>query len=445
MKRLRLPPGPRGHPVLGSLPEFRRDPLGFAQRCARDYGDIVHLRIAGSEVYFIFSPEYVSSVLVANARNFNRGRVIQASRTLMGNGLFVSDGDLWLRQRRLIQPAFHPNAVAAYADQMVGQAQRMLAQWNAQASPQLDIHQEMKALTLQIVAGALFSADLSASAVAAGRLVAAVWEQFSRRVAAGMLIPESWPTLGNLRLRRAVRQLDDIIYDIIAHHETSSQDSGDLLSVLLRASGPQVGAMSRRQLRDEVMTLFVAGHETTALALTWIWYLLAQHPQVEERLLAELRSVLNGRAPGAADVAALKYTGMVVQEALRLYPPVWAVPRLASAECEIGGYSIPAGASVTMFQWVTQRDPRYFHEPERFNPDRWAEGAREIPKFAYFPFGGGPHQCIGMGFAQMEAVLLLATIAQAYHFDLLPGQRVVLVPSLTLYPRDGLRVVAARR
>jgi cytochrome P450 len=257
-----------------------------------------------------------------------------------------------------------------------------------------------------------------------------------------ILLPESLPIPHNVRSRRVVQQLDAIVYDLIQQRKGSGQDKGDLLSMLLQAKDEDGNSMSDQQLRDEVMTLFLAGHDTTALAMTWTWYLLSQHPEVEAKLVEELQTVLDGRDPTFADLPKLRYADMVVKEAMRLYSPVWAMARVANTDCEIGGYPLKAGNIVMFSQWVMHRDPRYFDSPEVFNPERWADGlAQRLPTYAYFPFSGGPRVCIGKAFAQMEAVLLLATIAQKFHLSLVPGQDLTPWPAFTLRPKHGIKMM----
>jgi cytochrome P450 len=446
--RRRLPPGPRGHPLIGSLPEFRQDPLGFFTHCAREYGDICHIRIAGADVYLINRPDIIESVLVDNARNFMKGRVMQANRSFLGNGLLTSEGDGWLQQRRMMSPAFHRDRITAYATVMTDVTARLLADWDARPAPAaaFDIQKEMQKLTQRIVAGTLFSVDVTADVDEACAQLGAVMEMFSKRFGLGLLIPEAVPTLANIRLHRTIHRLDDLIYRIIARHQSGSPNAPDLLTALIHATEQGSNGMSPRHLRDQVLTLFAAGYETTAQTLNWAWYLLAQHPEVEAQLMSELQTVLNGRAPGAADVPLLKFTEMIVLETLRLYPPIWCLPRVALHPCVIDGYLIPPGASVTSSQWVMHRDPRYYNQPDAFRPERWSEPAtKDLPRCAYFPFGAGPRQCIGSGFAMMEAVLVLAAIAQVWRFNLVPEHEVLPTPSLTLYARDGILVTAARR
>ncbi len=437
------PPGPPSRSPLGNFPFGSQDPLPRLAAWARRYGDIFHYRAFYFHVYFLNHPDLIEQVLIHQSRNFTKGRGLRANRRLFGNGLLTSEGDFWRRQRRLSQPAFHRERIASYAKIMVAFTERMLEGW--QSGQTREIHEDMMRLTLEIVAKALFDTDVGRDAEAIGRALNAVMQQNTR---GQMLLPffNVLPTPGNWRYRRAVRDLERIVYGIIRERRASRRDAGDLLSMLLSARDEDGRGMTDRQIRDEAITLLLAGHETTALALSWTWYLLARHPEVEAKLVAELRQVLAGRSPSVEDLPRLPYTAMVVKESMRLYPPAYVMARTAERDTEIGGYVIPRGASVVISQWVLHRDPRFFPEPERFNPDRWTpEFENQLPGFAYFPFGGGPRVCIGAGFAQMEAALLLATIAQRFELCGVPGHEPGLQPAITLRPRHGMRMNVTRR
>jgi cytochrome P450 len=453
------PDGPQGHFLTGVLPELGRDPLGFLTACARRYGDFVPLRFGLLPGLLLSHPDLAEEVLVTQHRYFVKSPTVRRLRVL-GNGLLTSEGEVWRRQRRLMQPAFHRRRVAGYAETMVRQTERMLAGWRDGETR--DVVRDMTALTMGIVTETLFGAGLPGgpgTLEELGAALAAIGEHFnSRTYSLRFFLPDAVPTPGNLRLRRAIARLDRVIYGIIGERRRGGlADGGDLLSLLLRArdepdeeggraSGQGAGGMTDRQLRDEVMTLFLAGHDTTALALSWTWALLAQHPVAEARLHAELREVLGGRAPAAADLPRLRYTEHVLTEALRLYPPAWAVGRQAVADCEIGGRRVRRGTVVTISQWVIHRDPRFFADADAFRPERWADGlAGRLPRYAYFPFGGGPRVCIGAGFAMTEAVLLLATIAQRFRLSLEAGFALTPQPFVTLRPKHGVRTVLRRR
>jgi cytochrome P450 len=422
---------------MASFKNYSRDPLSIMPKLAREYGDIVTMRYYNFRVYFVSHPDYIEQVLVGDNRKFIKGRVLRKNKQLFGNGLLTSEGDFWLRQRRLAQPAFHRARIASYAGTMVRYAERLLAEWRDRE--ERDIHAEMMRLTLQIVAKTLFDADVDGEAKQVGRALVALME-FNSDFRKLLLTPTWLPTPRKIRATIATWRLDKIIFRFIAERRASGKDSGDLLSMLLAARDEDGSRMTDRQLRDEAITIFLAGHETTANALSWTWMLLAQNPDVEAKLHAELEAVLAGRAPSVEDLASLRYTGHVITESMRLYPPAWGMARVAIEDVEIGGYPIPKGCGVSLAQWVVHRDPRWFDAPEQFRPERW-EGdlLKRLPRFAYFPFGGGPRQCIGNNFAVMEATLLLATIAQKFRVRLVPGHQVVPMPSITLRPRFGIR------
>jgi cytochrome P450 len=441
-----LPRGPRGRVLLGNLPDFQRDQLGFYASCAREYGDVVPVRFGPRRAFLIYHPDAIEEVLVTRSRDFVKSPGVRLLRPLLGDGLLLSEGDVWLRQRRLVQPAFHRQRVAAYGEVMTAYAARRLAEWKD--GDVLDVHAEMMALTQAIVADTLFGADVSDEAHAVGHASTVLMEDFGARLGSLLqLLPHWVPTPANLKARRAIRRLDQVVYRMIATRRRIAEDRGDLLSILLHAQDADDGTrMTDQQVRDEVMTLFMAGHETTAVALSWSWYLLAQHPEVDARIAEELRTVLDGRAPAVPDLPRLKYTEMVVTESMRLYPPAYGLGRQAARPTEVAGYPVAPGVIVVIPTWVVQRDSRWFDEPEAFRPERWADDLpRRLPRYAYFPFGGGPRQCIGSAFATMEAVLLLATIAQRFQLALVPGQRVTPAPYVTLRPEPGIRMLLARR
>lgn len=425
--------------------EPRGDSIGYLTRCAREYGDIVFFRFLGVPACFVNRPDYIESVLIAQNNNFVKSKDYRAMRRVLGNGLLLSDGEFWRRQRKLIQPAFHQERIAAYAEIMTGHTQRMLASWCD--GQKLDIHEAMMHLTLGIVAQTLFDADVSHEAEEVDAALVILMDKFLRRAGLALLLPSWIPLPTSKLLKRAVGRLDKVIYGIIEQRRTSGKMSGDLLSVLLQIQDDEGNGMTDRQLHDEIMTLFLAGHETTANVLSWAWFLLGQNPDAEEKLAEELTRVLGGRIPAPDDLPQLVYTDMVLRESMRLYPPVWVIGRRALAPFRLGEYELPAKTNVLISQLLMHRDSRYFPEPERFDPDRWgADNPRAIslPRFAYFPFGGGPRVCIGAGFAMMEAALLLATIAQQFRIQIAPGQTVKMQPTVTLRPRNGIPVTLKR-
>jgi len=444
MTPLVRPPGPRNRGIIGNFPLGSRDPLGLYTQWARQYGDIFYYRAFFRHIYFLNHPDLIEYVLVTNYQSFIKGEALQFNRRIFGNGLLTNDGDSWLQQRHLIQPAFHRDRIESYGNTMVAYAERMMASWHD--GEVRDIHLDMMHLTLEIVAKALFNVEITAEQDKVAGALNTLMELGSR---GRMLLPpilRLLPTVDNLRYRRAARQLDDVVYGLIHRRRSNGKIADDWLDRLLQAQDEAGGRMPDEQVRDEVMTLLVAGHETTAVSLSWTWYLLAQYPEVEKKLWAELRGVLNGRSPRTQDLSQLPYTERLVKEAMRLYPPAWAIVRNSLKDCEIGGYRVPAGATLMMSQWVMHRDPRYYDQPERFNPDRWLDGrVKGAPKFAYFPFGGGPRTCIGASFAAMEAVLVLATIAQRYQIRVAPDCTVEPLPTITLRPRHGIQVVLTQR
>lgn len=439
-----LPPGPKGSLIMGVMREFNRDTLGFIERCRRDYGDVVRSRFLYVTAYFLYHPADIETLLTTNAKSFRKAQSLRSPffHRLVGNGLVTSEGEFWRRQRRLAQPAFHRQRISSYGDVMVQYANRAIANWRE--GEQRDIAKEMTRLTLEIVVKTLFNSDVSNDADHVGAMLSQIARPFASQATLKWIADNRLPTPGHYRYFNAVREIDNIVYRIIAERRASGTDEGDLLSMLLQAQDEDGSQMSDKQLRDEVMTLFLAGHETTALALSWSWYLLATHPEAEAKFHEELDEVLGGRAPEVADLPKLKFTEMIAKEAMRLYPPAYAVGREAIEETEIGGFRVPRGTQLFAFQWATHRDERFFERPHDFVPERWAEGAMPgLPKYAYFPFGGGPRQCIGNYFAMIEIVLLLATIGQRLQFAV-EGE-VEVLPVLSLRPKNGIKAQVFER
>ncbi len=443
MARSATPPGPRGHLVLGSLREVQRDPLGMLRDGFRDHGDVVRLRFGTTRALLLAHPEHIGRVLHDNHRNYDKHNVDYAVlRRLLGNGLLTSDGEFWRRQRRLMAPMFHRQRVAGFCNLMVNSTLEMLERWDAMArsGESFDIAAEMTRLTLPIVAKALFSADVSDDAEAIG----AALTEVNRQLGEFSLLDMFWmiPTPRKRRFRAAVQTLDEVVGKIIDARRRATHRNEDLLSMLLDAVDEETSkGMTPRQVRDEVLTVLLAGHETTANALAWTWYLLARNLAAENKLHDEIASTLGERAPAAPDLPQLRYTRMVIEESMRLYPPAWAISRNAIGEDEIGGYPVRPRTNIIICSFVTHRHPSFWEEPERFDPERFSsERSQRRPDFAYLPFGGGPRICIGNAFATTEAQLVVATIAQRYRLRLVPGHPVELHPLITLRPRHGIRM-----
>jgi cytochrome P450 len=420
---------------------MQRDPLGFLIRTQKS-GEVVRLRFVFSPAYLISRPESIKYVLQEHARNYNKDLfTYKMFQPMLGQGLLINDGPSWLHQRRLIQPAFHRKRLTTYGTLMTDATVAMLERWQAcsERGMPLNMAEEMMRLTLRIVGQALFSLDLSQETSTIGSAVTTLLELLGDYVFRPFP-PLSVPTPRNRRIQRTIHVLDQLVYRMIAERRTLQTEGRDLLSMLLLAQDEETGqGMNDRQARDEVMTLLLAGHETTANTLTWTWYLLSQSPEIERRLHAELNEVLGGRVPSVADLPELKYTRMVIEEALRLYPPAPILSRKAIADDELQGYPIAANSMIMISPYAVHRHPALWEEPERFDPERFTpERAATRPAYAYFPFGGGPRVCIGNHFAMMEAQLILSTVAQRYQLRLIPGHPVEPQMVVTLRPRYGL-------
>jgi cytochrome P450 len=446
MARLARPPGPHINLVLAVIGQmfpkrFPFDPLAFGLNIAREFGDIAHYQVGPLHVYQLNHPDFARQILVEEPDKFYKPQLIkQAFGPFAGQGLLTSDGAVWKQQRKLIQPAFYHAQLVTYGAIMVGHALRTIDSLDDGAV--VEIQEEMARLTLAIVVETLFGADVTREAKEVGRLMIAVLDGANDRLNRILRLPSWVPTRRNLQEKRALARLDELLDSFIAAHRASSEKPADLLSVLLAAADEDSGIrMSDRQLHDEMMTLFLAGHETTAMALTWTWYLLSQHPEVEEKLVAEVSRVLRGRAPAVADLAQLPYTEMVVRETMRLYPPAAGFAREPIEDVRIGTYDVPRGSLVTVNTYALHRDPRFFDDPDRFDPERFSAGWEErIPRYAFLPFGGGPRVCIGNGFAMMETRLIVATVVQHCHLSLEPGQEIAPMQLVTVRPKHGIRM-----
>lgn len=444
----RAPPIAPRLPVVGNLLSFMRDPLGFLRETREAHGDVVHVALGPMTMTLLSHPDLVEDVLVTRSRLWQKDRFLQTTlRPVLGQGLLTSEGDFWRKQRRLAQPAFHRERIAGYAGIMVDHALRLAREWRD--GEIRDVHEDMMRLTLGIVAQTLFpgghanvgrhAEDVRVAIDAVLAVAADPLELFFPWLA-------RVPTPKRRRFDRAVAKLDAIVYGIVEERRRTGERSDDLLSMLLHARDEDGSTMSDRQLRDECITLLLAGHETTAINLSWTWLLLSRHPDVKAKLVAELDHVLGDRAPTFADVPRLRWAGHVIAESLRLYPPAWSIGREAREAVEIGGYRLAPGEHVWFSPWAIHRDSRWFDEPDAFRPERW-EGdlAKRLPRYAYFPFGGGPRLCIGQSFAQLESLLVMATLARAFDIEVLPEPRAVPQPSVTLRQKHGLRVRLSRR
>jgi cytochrome P450 len=440
----RFPPGPH-HAFPGTrFLRFRKNPLAFLEGAAREFGDIAHWRIGWENIFLVNRPDLIRDVLVTHCNKFISG--FERAKKLLGEGLITTDGRLHQQQRRLIQPAFHAERIAKFAETITRQAERARSHWRNGTT--LNVAHEMMRLTLLVVGETLFGANLESDASDIRNALAATMGSPPNMLMPFGQLVERLPLPAVRRMKVGRAKLDEIVYRLIHERQGCEEERGDLLSMLLLTQDKKDGdaGMTDEQVRDQIVTILIAGHDTTSAALTWTWYLLSEHPEVEARLHEELDRVLGNRLPTSTDTQALPFTENVIRESLRLYPPVWMIWRRAVEDYELDSYVAPARSVVVMSQHVMHRDARYFSEPLRFDPERWTRKFKtELPKYAYFPFGAGPRQCIGDGFAWMEAILLIATLAQQWKFRLVPGHPVVPQPLLTQRPRHGLSMTAFRR
>lgn len=420
-----------------------RDPLAFLLRSAQQHGSFIQYPLKVATVYNISHPAVIQHVLQTNSKNYSKNTVqYNTLAQITGEGLLTSDGRSWFTHRRLMQPAFHRQRLEEYAT-IVGEAtEAMLARWQvqAQAGCPIDIDAEMMQLTLEIVGKTLFNLDLRQEAPEITHAVLELLEYVVYRATNPLVLPPSLPTPRNRRFTAARRMLDEMIFSTIAARRASGEDPGDMLSMLLLARDEETGeGLSDAEIRDEMVTLLIAGHETVASALTWSWYLLSQHVAVRQRLEEEVQQVLNGRFPTIADLEKLPYARQIFDETLRLYPPAWLITRRALEDDPIGDHTIPAGSILILSPYVTHRNPAFWPNPLGFDPQRFTpEAALQRPRYAYIPFGGGPRLCIGDRFALMEAPLIMTAVAQRFRLNLLPGHPVIMDPLVTLRPRHGI-------
>jgi cytochrome P450 len=447
--RLALPlaPGPRGVPLLGNALEAWKNPLDLFARGIREHGDIVRFKLGPFRYLLLNDVDAVKHVLVDNAKNYTKSRNYKGLKLVLGEGLLTSEGDFWKRQRRLVQPAFHRDRLAGFVDTMATATTAALERWEPKVGTTFDVHAEMMRLTFHIVGLTLLGANLVDEADAFGKALTTALEFANDYAEAAMPLPPWVPTPRNIEFKRALKTLDDLVLRVIAERRRSAREENDLLGMLMAVKDEEAGegaahtGMTDRQLRDEIMTLVLAGHETTANALTWTWYLLSKHPDIARRVKREVDEVLGGRTPGLPDLAKLVYTRQVIDESMRLYPPAWAFERQAIEDDEVKGFAVPKGTLIGICPFTLHRNVAYWSNPEGFDPDRFAPNASEKterPRWAYLPFGGGPRMCVGSAFATMEAQLVLAMFAGRYRLDLPAGTNVEMIPAVTLRPRGGL-------
>jgi len=438
------PPGPPGLPLVGHLPDFARDPLGFFERSARQYGDVVRLRIVGWEAWLLAHPDHVRQVLVRDpGASIKHTFFWRHVRRIFGHGLLTNEGESWLHQRRLIQPAFHHERIARYGETMVDHTLRRLEEWRPGGV--IHVREEMTGLTFRIVAKTLFDADVEDDVARIRKAFDVGVEEVAARFRRPVRIPDWIPTPGNLRYLRAVRRMDRLIARMIDEHRAPGAEGDDLLGALMRARDERGRAMSDRQLRDETITMLLAGHETTALSLTWTLWLLATHPEVDATVAEEVNGVLGDRPPGPDDLERMPALRRAIHESLRLYPPAYSFGRETVEDLRIGPWTAPAGTTLFVFPWILHRDSRFFPDPLVYRPDRWTEAfERDLHPQAFIPFGAGPRHCIGHGFAMMELGLILATILQRYRLSWLADAPRPFT-SITLRPVGGLEARLAPR
>jgi cytochrome P450 len=467
----KFPPGPTYKLPGKLLRQFICDPINTLSTIAREYGEISYFKLGPEHVYLINNPDYIEKVLIYDHRNFKKGKRLQTAKIVLGEGLVTSEGDFHNHQRRLIQPIFHPKQIMIYSNIMTDYAVRMRNRWKDGST--VDISEEMMQLTLDIICKSLLNYDVESEAQEVGKALTTV-RNYSKRLQSpiGQVLNKIPILPAPKRAREARKKLDSLVYGLISDRRQQEESGNemrydDLLSRLMQAQESNTanhvsnngisststsptstsdGKMSDKQVRDEVMTIFIAGHETTSNALTWTFYMLSQYPNVERKLHDEIELVLGNRIPTADDIPKLQYTEMVLRESMRIYPPVWTMGRRVENDYTVGEYTIPAGSSILMCQYVMHHDPRYYEKPEEFNPDRWTDDFKtRLPRFSYFPFGGGIRGCIGESFAWMEGVLIIATIAQEWSMHLVSSQRIKLDPAITLRSKYGMKMKLSQR
>ncbi len=445
MNRSARPPGPRGLPVIGSLLHYFKDILGFLTKNSERYGDIVFFSLGPRNIYQISEPEYIKKVLITDSRNFIKSRALERAKMVVGEGLLTNEGESHLRNRRVIQPLFHKKAIPNYIDAVISHTENLCRVWEDDAT--VDINREMMFLTQSIVVDALFDSKVDREKKQLVDSLTTVMNSFPRLLFPFSEYLDKLPLPANYRFNKSISNLDEVVYSVVREKESAESNNYDLVSLLLSARDEEGNRFfTDRQIRDEVITFFIAGQETTANALSWAFYLIARNKNVEDRILEEIHEVLGSEHPSYDDIERLQYTRNVINETLRLYPPAWTVVRKALKGCEIGGYFIPAGSDIYMSQYVVHRDDRFFSDPLKFSPERWFEiNSRNLPRFAYFPFGGGPRRCIGEPFAIMEAVLILAVVLREWSVELINEGEIKPKPLITIRPKNGVPVRLLKR
>lgn len=452
---VKRPSGPQGNFLLGSINQFSEDQPVFLLESAKQYGDLVYVRLAHMHTYLVAHPDLIREVLVTQSDKFEKAPLDkQILGKFLGNGLLISDGAFHKRQRRLAQPAFHSKRIQNYAEVMADYANRIMAGWQNKAI--VNVAEEMMHLTMLIVSKTLFDADAITGSGDTAETISSAMDDFqavsNRDYQRGFSLPSWIPTADNRLRNQAATKFNQVMEQIIAERRQTAvngqiTDTGDLLSMLMLSVDEDGEFMDDAQLRNEVATLFAAGHETTSNALSWTWYLLAQHPEVEDKLHEELANVLAGRQPTLADLPNLPYSLQIIKESMRLYPPAWILNgRIALEDVEMGGHTIPKGSTIFVSPYVMHHLPQYFDKPEAFKPERFTpEFEKSLPKYAYMPFGGGARVCIGNAFAMMEAQLILATIAQQFRLELATDKPVQYKAQITLTPEDGIQMRLVER
>lgn len=440
--KARIAPGPSAW-ALGTIRKVERDILGFFRECLERYGDVVTVRVGPTRRLLLQDPEVIEQMLSRQHRDFIKPYLLRSTR-MLGKGLLSSDGETWVRQRRLAQRCFQPRAVEGHKAIIIDRVDRMLARWRVGETP--DVYGEFKRLTLEIIAQIIFGEDASPAALETLELFSLAFEHFGKRVKSPVPLPDGFPSPGNLRLLKAIRRIDDALYTLIRERrDAGDNDRNDLLSHLCRARNEDGAPMEVRQIRDEIASFLAAGHDANAAVATWSALLLAENPGQQRAFHRELHTVLAGRAPTVADLHRLPLTEAIVLESMRLYPPVWIFGREPIRDCELGGYAVKKGTFIVVCQYLMNRDRRFFPDPEVFRPERWLPGSPSPHRYAYTPFGAGPRKCIGESLAMMESILVLVRLGQSFELTKASPSPVELATNLTLVPKGGLRLSLRRR